>query len=134
MHAPKNYQAIMVSSTFTDLEEHRDAAIEAIQKSGYKANVMEHSGARAGVDVIQHSLNMVGASAAYICLISFKYGQTPSHPRLNPHRLSITELEFNEARRLGLPILLFIMGEDHDVKQAGVEHVLVKCKKLDKFR
>ena len=78
MHEPKNYRAIMVSSTFTDLTDHRQKVIEAIQKLGFKANVMEHDGARADVDVVENSsLKMVRNSAAYVGVISRKYGQTP---------------------------------------------------------
>jgi hypothetical protein len=98
----------MLSSTFTDLKEHRRKAIEAIDKLGYVSKVMERSGARAGVDVIESSLNMVRDSAAYVGVISFKYGQTPIDPERNPDQLSITELEFNEAMRLDRPIVLFI--------------------------
>jgi hypothetical protein len=109
LHQPKTYQGIMVSSTFTDLEEHRQQVIKAIESLGCRANVMEHDGARAGVDVIDSSLNMVRDSAAYVGVISLKYGQIPFDPARNPDRLSITELEFNEAMRLSRPIILFLM-------------------------
>jgi hypothetical protein len=72
---PKNYRAIMLSSTFTDLSEHRQGAIEAISKLDYMPKVMEHTGARADDDVIESSLNMVRDSTAYVGVISLKYGQ-----------------------------------------------------------
>jgi hypothetical protein len=65
------------------------------------------------IDVIESSLQMVRDSAAYIGVISLKYGQTPECSIRNPDKLSITELEFNEAQRLGRPVLLFIMGDKH---------------------
>jgi tetratricopeptide (TPR) repeat protein len=133
-HEPKNYRAIMVSSTFTDLEAHRQKVIEAIQKFGPKANVMEHDGARARVNVIESSLNMVRDSAAYVGVISRKYGQAPLDPKLNPGGLSLTEIEFNEAMRLGRPILLFIMGEKHPVTEADIELDPAKREKLEAFR
>jgi len=95
---------------------------------------METSGPRADADVIDASLKMVRDSAAYIGVIGHKYGQTPYCPARNPDRLSITELEFNEAMRLGRPILLFIMGEDHAVKRADVEADPERLKKLNAFR
>ena len=70
----------MLSSTFTDLKEHRQRAIEAIQKAGLHAAVMEHSGAQAAADVIDTSLNMVRDSAAYVGVISLKYGKRRSIP------------------------------------------------------
>ncbi len=103
---PKLYRAIMVSSTFTDLEAHRREVIDAIHRFGFHANVMEYSGARSDADVIDTSLRMVRESAAYLCVIGHKYGQAPVDADRNPDGLSITELEFNEARRLGRPIVL----------------------------
>jgi tetratricopeptide (TPR) repeat protein len=134
LNEPKNYRAIMLSSTFTDLKEHRQKAIEAISKLGYMPRAMEHTGARADADVIESSLNMVRDSTAYIGVIGQKYGQTPVDPVRNPDQLSITELEFSEAMRLGRPIVLFVMGDDHPVKKADVETDPDKRKKLDVFR
>ena len=134
LREPKSYQAIMVSSTFTDLEEHRQKVIKAIDTLGYRANVMENDGARADVDVIESSLKMVRDSAAYVGVISLKYGQTPFDPDRNPDRLSITELEFNEAMRLNRPIVLFTMGEKHPVLKADVEIDPDRIKKLNAFR
>jgi tetratricopeptide (TPR) repeat protein len=134
LNEPKAYRAIMLSSTFTDLREHRERATKAIEKFGYRANVMEHDGARADTDVIESSLNMVRDSAGYICVISFKYGQTPSCAERNPDWLSITELEFNEAMRLGRPIVLFVMDDEHPTRKADIESDPGKLEKLDTFR
>ncbi len=94
---------------------------------------MENDSAKL-VDVIESSLNMVRDSAAYIGLISLKYGQTPEDFSRNPEGVSITELEFNEALRLNRPILLFIMGKDHLVKEADIEQDPAKKAKLNAFR
>lgn len=130
---PRLVPQVMVSSTFTDLKEHRGALIDAIHSHKLHANVMENDSARL-VDVIDSSLQMVRDSHAYIGVISLKYGQTPECSTRNPGKLSITELEFNEAQRLGRPILLFIMGEDHPVKKADIERDPEKEKKLNAFR
>lgn len=130
---PKLYRAIMVSSTFTDLEAHRREVIDAIARFGFRPNVMEYSGARSDSDVIDISLGMVRDSAAYLCVIGHKYGQTPVDAVRNPKSLSITELEFNEARKLDRPILLFLMDEDHPVTRDDVEPAPKKRKKLEAF-
>jgi tetratricopeptide (TPR) repeat protein len=129
---PKNFQGIMVSSTFTDLREHRQKVISAIEGLGHKAVVMEHSGAQTG-DVISVSKEMVADCAAYVLLISHKYGQTPRDAS-NPEVLSITELEFNEAVKLGRPRLLFVISDDHDVKKSQLERDPAKEVKLEKFK
>jgi tetratricopeptide (TPR) repeat protein len=134
LNEPKNFRAIMLSSTFTDLKRHREQVIKAIREFGYKAEVMEESGARADVDVIDSSLKMVRDSAAYALIIGRKYGQTPICPKRNPDRLSITELEFNEAMWLKRPILLFVMDKKHPVIEDDVELDSDKRQKLDAFR
>ena len=76
---------------------------------------------------------MVQNSSAYCAVIGSRYGQTPECPVRNPDKLSITELEFNEAQRLERPILLFIMGDDHPVRNADRE-TDIKSEKLNTFR
>ena len=131
---PRDFKGVMVSSTFTDLKEHRAALINIIDHSGFKAVAMEHDSAKSDVDVIDSSLQMVRDSTAYILLISHKYGQTPVCTDRNPDKLSITELEFNEAVRQGRSILLFIMGDDHAIKKSDVEKDTEKETKLNTFR
>jgi hypothetical protein len=123
----------MVSSTYTDLKEHRKELITLIQTNRLLPIDMEHhGGARADLHVLESSLQMVRDSAAYVCIISHRYGQIP--PARNPGRLSITELEFNEALRLQRPILLFLMGDDHPVKVGDIERDSVRLAKLAAFR
>ena len=45
-HIPANYQGVMVSSTFTDLEQHRDALIKAIDAQNLKSIAMDHDSAK----------------------------------------------------------------------------------------
>jgi Domain of unknown function (DUF4062) len=131
---PVTYKGVMVSSTFTDLIQHRKALIKAIDRQELKAVVMENDSARPAVDVIDSSLEMVRKAAAYVSVISHKYGQIPECPERNPAGLSLTELEFNEARRLGRAVLLFIMGPHHPVEAGDVETDPGKMAKLAAFR
>lgn len=124
----------MISSTFTDLKEHRSALIKALRGHGLHPVVMEDDSALPDGDVIASSLQKVRDGSAYMGVISHKYGQVPECPDRNPDGLSLTELEFNEARRLGRPILLFIMGDDHTVKPADVELDPQKRERLKAFR
>ena len=134
MAGPKAFQGIMISSTFSDLKWHRDEVIRAINGMDFHPIVMESSGANADKDVIQTSLRMVERSAALVSAISHRYGQTPYCETNNPDALSITELEFNKAMELGIPILLFLMADDHQLTKADVETDSEKMEKLDAFR
>lgn len=133
-YTPIIYKGVMVSSTFTDLKEHRAALIKAIDDQEMKAVGMENNPVEPVIDVIGSSLNMVRKASAYIGVISHKYGTIHPDRVRNPDGLSLTELEFNEAQRLNRPILLFIMGEEHDVKLRDIEQDTEKREKLNKFR
>jgi len=108
---PRQYPGVMVSSTFNDLERHRAALVKAIEAREMHAVAMEQDAALP-ITVIDSSLGKVRAAAAYIGLISHRYGNVPNSAELNPDGLSLTELEFREARRLGRPMLIFIMGSE----------------------
>lgn len=131
---PRLYPGVMVSSTFTDLKEHRARMIGAIKSHGLTDVSMENDAAKPEVDVVASSLRMVAESTAYVAILGHKYGQTPVCPDRNPGGLSITELEYNEALRLERPVLLFLMGDDHPVKLADVEPDPDKRTKLDAFK
>lgn len=132
MTSPRKYLGITISSTFLDLNDHRTALAKAIKAHGLTEVAMENDSAKL-VDVIDSSLQMVRDGAAYVGIIGKKYGQIPEGPRRNPNRLSITELELNEALRLSRPILLFIMGKDHLVREDDIETDNDKREKLKAF-
>ncbi len=131
---PKDFKGVMVSSTFTDVEDHRAALIKIIKAHGLTELAMENDSAKPDVDVIESSLGMVRDGAAYIGIIAKKYGQTPKCPKRNSGKVSITELEFDEAQRLDRPILLFIMGEKHLVLESQIETKAANKRKLNAFR
>src|SRR5689334_1410961 len=103
---------VMVSSTSRDLPAHRKAAIDAIWRCGMFALAMEAGTATPG-DAIKFSLNMVDEAEVYVGIFGYRYGYVPDDPIRNPDKLSITELEFRRAEERKIPILLFVMGEDH---------------------
>jgi len=133
-YSPKNNNGIMVSSTFSDMVELRKKLLEMLPKYGFKPNAMENDFAKPEGDIIESSLNMVRESAAYIGIITHKYGTIYKDDTRNPDGLSLTELEFNEALKLKCPILLFIMGSKYLVLVDDVETDASKIEKLKKFR
>ena len=132
--APRQFLGVMVSSTFEDFKQHREALIGAINGQGLHPIAMEHDSALPAGTVIDSSLQKVRDGAAYVGIIGARYGNIPDSTEHNPEGLSLTELEFREARALGRPILLFIMGPDHDVKQRDVEQDPEKKRKLEAFQ
>lgn len=132
--APRQFLGVMVSSTFTEFERHRESLIAAVSGQALHPVAMEQDSALPAETVIESSLRKVRESAAYVGIIGMRYGEVPDSAEHNPDGLSLTELEFREARDLGRPILLFIMGPEHDVKSRDVELDPAKRNKLDTFR
>ncbi|MEP0266831.1 DUF4062 domain-containing protein [Dokdonia sp.] len=132
--ATNSYYGVMISSTFRDLEKHRKVIKDALEKEDLHVVGMESHVARTDDSVYSSSMSMVEKSAAYIGLISHRYGQIIESNTLNPHGYSITRLEYEKAQALGLPTLMFIMHDDHPVKKHDVETDLIKIEKLEDFK
>jgi hypothetical protein len=73
---------------------------------------MEHRVAGPDETIIDGSFDMVSRASAYVGLIARRCGHCPDAPR-NPSQFSISRMEFEEARRLGLTTLVFIMSDSH---------------------
>jgi len=106
----------------------------AISGQGLHPVAMEQDSALPAGTVIDSSLQKVRESAAYVGIIGARYGNIPDSAEHNPEGLSLTHLEFREARDLGRPVLLFIMGPDHPVLQRDVELDPDKQRKLAALR
>ena len=131
---PQRHPGVLVSSTYLDLKPHRDALMEALLAQKLFPIGMERDVLRPDEDLISSSLRMVAEAEAYICLIGHRYGQCPSCRKRNPKCYSITRLEFEEARRLGLPTLVFEMSRKHLVTIDDIDLNPEQIRKLSAFR
>lgn len=110
----------MLSSTYQELESHREAVSRAALGQGMFPLDMRNDAAIADLDLIGASLAKVEEADAYVGLISYRYGQIETCPVRNPNNLSLTELEFRCAVERGIPICMFIMADDHQVPRKVV--------------
>jgi tetratricopeptide (TPR) repeat protein len=133
-HNVSGHQDVMVSSTYSDLVEHRKAVIDALVRLGFFPIGMEFDSSKAGKDIIASSMEMVAKSQAYVGIVSHRYGGVPEDAERNPHKLSITELEYREALKSGIPVYMFLMSDEHPVKPAGFEMVAAYRKKLQALK
>src|SRR6266566_7918422 len=106
---------VMISSTAIDLPEHRDLVKDACLRQGMFPVMMEHLPA-ADADAIAESLRMVNEADIYLGIFAYRYGYVPQG-----YAISITGMEYNRAVERGIPRLIFLMDEEHDVKPADVE-------------
>jgi tetratricopeptide (TPR) repeat protein len=113
-------KTVMLSSTYKELEKHREAVREAMLGQRLMPIAMEDDSALPDQDLIDASLAKVEESDAYVGLISYRYGQVTIDPIRNPEQLSLTELEFRRAVARKIPICMFVMHEDHPVPRRAV--------------
>jgi len=97
---------IYISSTYIDLKDHREAVYRTLRQWGHDAIAMEDYVA-SDERPLDKCLEDVIASDVYIALIAWRYGYVP-------HGLekSITELEYDCAKKNDKPCFIFIMHED----------------------
>ncbi len=105
----------MISSTSLDLPEHRKQVVEACLRESIFPIGMEQLPVR-DANAVTVDREMVDQADIYIGIFGVRYGEVPPG-----HDLSYTELEFNRAVERGIPILVFVMHEDHPVKPRDVE-------------
>ena len=108
--------AIFVSSTFADLERHRLLVREAISRLEYQSKAMESFGALPETPK-EECLRLVRSANAYVGIFGMRYGSIDSSSGK-----SLTHLEYEEARAMRLPRLIYIIDENtHPVLPKHVE-------------
>jgi tetratricopeptide (TPR) repeat protein len=106
----------MISSTARALPEHREKVMHACMRMGmFYPEMMEHLSA-ADANAVEVSLRMVEKADLYLGIFGPRYGSVPLGSNI-----SITEMEYNRAVERGIPRLIFLMHDDHPVKQGDVE-------------
>jgi len=62
--------------------------------------------------LVESCLNDVAQCDLFIVILGLRYGYVPGKPFRNPKKLSITELEYQQAGKAGIPRLVFLKDED----------------------
>jgi hypothetical protein len=118
---------IFISSTFTDLKEHRKALFAVIDKESGKAQAMELFGSRPGAPK-EECLGEVRKAHVFVLILGMRYGSVDADSGL-----SFTHLEYIEAQRLSLPSLIYLIDESRHLvlpKDVEVGESATKLKKL----
>lgn len=106
---------VFVSSTFTDMQVYRRKIRDALSQLEAVVRGMEQFGSKPGSPV-DECLKVVQSCRLYIGVFGMRYGTIP-----DGHDRSMTHIEYDEAQRLGLPSLLYILNEDHPIPAKDVE-------------
>src|SRR5262249_16355510 len=97
---------VFVCATYVDLSDERGAVLDAIQRLQLQYDSMEFFGARPD-QPIDTCLGEVRRSDIVVVIVGQKYGSIVPNDSI-----SFSEAEYNEARRLGLPCLVYLRHED----------------------
>ena len=113
---------VFLSSTYMDLVEHRVAAVDALERLGQQAGRMEVFGARPE-EPLTACLAEVAECDLFVGIYAHRYGFIPPGSDI-----SITEAEFDYARKSNKPIFCFVVDEDHPWPPKMIEDGLAKTK------
>ncbi|MCX7109402.1 MAG: DUF4062 domain-containing protein, partial [Proteobacteria bacterium] len=104
---------VYLSSTFIDLIEHRKAVKEALERARVVIECMEKYAA-SDERPKDKCLKDVAECDYYVLILAWRYGFQP--PADNPDQHSITQMEYEEAVRLGKKPLVFLLDPEFDWK------------------
>ena len=97
---------VFVSSTYTDMVPYREAIRMALNKVDCIPYGMERFGA-ASIPPLDVCIEELKKSQIYICALGMRYGSIDSETGK-----SYTQLEYEAARKMGLPTLVFLIDEN----------------------
>src|SRR5581483_2771693 len=100
---------IYISSTYSDLKEHREAVARALRRMNKSVVAMEDYVAT-DQRPLDKCLADVGSCDVYVGIFAWRYGFIPDKD--NPGQKSITELEYRKATELGKPRLIFLLDPE----------------------
>lgn len=111
---------VFISSTYADLKEERQAAVQAILKAGHIPAGMElfTAGDKSQMETIKR---WIDESDIYMLILGGRYGSI--EPTTS---LSYTELEYDYAVEKEMPLFAVVITEnalDNKVKSNGLEHI-----------
>lgn len=119
-------QTVFLSSTYLDLSQHRKAIIEQINKRKLLFSGMEHFGAmpenHPPANII---INEVKKADIYIGVFGIRYGFIDEATGI-----SMTELEYREAKSSNKPMLLYVIKDSANVKVSDIEQDIIGREKL----
>ena len=106
---------VFVSSTFTDLQVYRRKIQDALTQLETIVRGMEQFGSKPGSPV-EECIKVVQSCQLYVGIFGMRYGSVP-----DGYDKSMTHIEYDEAQRLSLPSLIYILNENQPIPPKDVE-------------
>jgi tetratricopeptide (TPR) repeat protein len=119
---------VFVCSTFDDLEQEREAVLDAIRRVQSRHTAMEFFGARPGRP-INICIEEVRKRDLLVVIVGEKYGSLP--PGMG---VSYSQAEYEEGVRLEKPCLVYLRDDDVPILRKHVERDPDKLRLLDAWK
>jgi len=119
---------VFVCSTFDDLEQEREAVLDAIRRVQQRHNAMEFFGAR-DEQPIETCLDEVRESDLLVVIVGLKYGSLP--PGME---ISYSQAEYEEGARLKKRCLVYVRDDNVPILPKYVERDPDKLRLLEAWR
>lgn len=119
---------IFVSSTMKDLANEREAVCRLLQEFNFEPVNAENLGPT-GAGSWERIQTEIASSDLLVLLLGDRYGWIPDAGPKADQKMSVTDLEADEAQRLGIPILPFLKRLDDDADRTSED-----AKRRDAFR
>ena len=103
---PKQHIPIFVSSTYEDLKDYRTSVQQTLHRMETIVRGMEYFGSKPG-NPLEECLKAVRSCKVYIGIFSMRYGSLDENTGK-----SMTHLEYEEAQKLDLPTLIYLIDEE----------------------
>lgn len=103
----KQYIPVFVGSTYEDLKPYREAVKDTLVRLETIVRGMEFFGSKPGSPK-DECLKVVNSCKVYIGVFAMRYGSTDPESGK-----SMTQLEYEEAQRLNLPSLIYLIDEEN---------------------
>ncbi len=107
---------VFISSTYEDLKEYRKRAFEVVNKYECTPLAMELFGSLPQ-EPVKVCADKIRECDVFIGIYAHRYGFIP-----NGETKSITQMEYELAKKEGKDCLCFIVNEDFDWKPRFIEH------------
>jgi hypothetical protein len=102
---------VYISSTYQDLVDYRAAVDRTLRRMGHDVIGMEQYIAE-GSKPVERCKADVRAADAYVIIVAWRFGYVPGLTASPPDKRSITEIELDEAKVKGKPILAFLLDPE----------------------
>jgi len=125
---PKQHIPIFVSSTYEDLKPYRIAVKETLHQLETIVRGMEYFGSKPGSPV-EECLKSVRSCKVYIGIFAMRYGSIDEKMCK-----SMTQLEYEEAQKIGLPTLIYLIDEENQAVFPKYVDTGETAKKLEELK